>query len=207
MSWRSGPPPKEYSDIGICQAGLRPRPKADFERCRSSRLAVRAESGTDAVERVALLRRDSLRRLRYGFGNLRHELPVGGEILGRLRLQHLDSLLERADRAPLDLLGRRGRPERLVVPRSQVADEDAVAVLVCVPQMVSERIRLFEAVEETAVGERHEHARAGDPLLHRLPLLITEVSSGGHTGSMAEMSFRRSASLEGVGIRDSREAA
>src|SRR3954469_3603404 len=46
--------------------------------------------------------------------------------------------------------------------------------------MVGQRVRLLEVVEEPPVDQRNEHARAGEPLLHRLPLLVSEVSSCGH---------------------------
>ena len=52
--------------------------------------------------------------------------------------------------------------------------------------MVGERVRLLEAVEEAPVDGRDEHARAGDPLLHRLPFRVGEVSSRGHERSMAQ---------------------
>ena len=92
----------------------------------------------------------------------------------------VDGLLKRCDRALLDLLRRRGHPERLVMPGCQVADENAVAVLLRFSEMVGERARLLEAVEEPPVDGRDVHARAGDPLLHRLPLFVCEVRFGSH---------------------------
>ena len=93
------------------------------------RLSARAERSADVVERLVLLVRDALRRLRHRLGDVQDELLVGGEILGRLRLENRDGLLERRLRRLLDLLLRGGHPERLVVPGRQVADENAVAVL------------------------------------------------------------------------------
>src|SRR6266480_4590150 len=46
--------------------------------------------------------------------------------------------------------------------------------------MVGERARLLEAVEEAPIDDRDIHPRASDPLLHRLPLFVGEVSSGSH---------------------------
>src|SRR6266576_710994 len=69
----------------------------------------------------------------------------------RLVLQRRDSLPKRCRCALLDLRGGGGHPKRPIMPGRQVADENAVAVLVCFSKMVSERVRLLEAVEKPPV--------------------------------------------------------
>ena len=87
----------------------------------------------------------------------------------------------RSRRCPARPPGRRGDPERVAVHGRQLAHELAVALRMCGSQVLRERARLLEGVEKPPVGDRNQHSRTGDPLLHRLPFGLREVGLGRHS--------------------------
>src|SRR4030095_1831439 len=87
------------------------------------------------------------------------------------------------ERLRLDLLTRGGQAESGAVHVCEIADQDAVALLVLLGEVLPDRAGLTEAVGEVGVADRDQCARARYPLLHHLPFLLGEVSLGRHIDS------------------------
>ena len=132
---------------------------------------------------MRLVGSDALRRFRHRLRDIQHELPVGGKVVGRLRRQGRDSGAQGFEGSLLDLLCRRGQPERALVRVGQLAHELVVTLLVCVAQVLCERVRFLEGLEEAGLAERDEQPGAGQAPLHRIPFRLGEVGLGRHLHS------------------------